>query len=343
MTPSLRRTLAVRFAATMAAGLAIISTGIWLLLPIQFLEHKMLLALLGLVVVGSGATFVGAWRLAGSAVRPVLEITEQATRIEAGTLDQRISAHATAEEYSGLVAVLNRMLDRLASAFAVQQRFTSDVSHELRTPLTALRGEIEVTLRAERTPREYQGVLRSALEEIERMTVMTEELLLINRIESRQFTLHRAPTDVNAVVTESLERLRHRIAEKELRVERDAPTIGPRPDLDPDLIRRLVDELLDNAVTYAEMGGTITVGEERTAELVRLVVEDTGPGIAAPDLPHIFEPYYRADQVRTRGDGAGLGLTAAAAIARLHGGEIRASNRPDGGTRIEVDLTLSTP
>jgi signal transduction histidine kinase len=199
----------------MAAGLAIISTGIWLLLPIQFLEHKMLLALLGLVVVGSGATFVGAWRLAGSAVRPVLEIAEQATRIEAGTLDQRISAHATAEEYRGLVAVLNRMLDRLASAFTVQQRFTSDVSHELRTPLTALRGEIEVTLRAERAPREYQRVLRSALEEIERMTAMTEELLLINRIESRQLTAHREPTDVHVMVTESLERLRHRIAEKE--------------------------------------------------------------------------------------------------------------------------------
>ena len=308
---------------------------------VRSLELAMLAALFATVLLGTSATLIGAGRLAGSAVRPVIEITEQATHIAAGTLDQRLSAHATAEEYRGLVGVLNGMLDRLSSAFAIQRRFTTDVSHELRTPLTALRGEIEVTLRNERSPREYQRVLHSALEEIERMTTMTEELLLINRVESRQLTLRREPTDLLAVAQESLDGFRHRIAEKELRTVCVSGDGGTQPLVDAELLRRLLDELLDNAITYSEFGGALTVRLEQAPGVERVVVEDSGPGIAAADLPHLFEPYYRADQARTRGAGTGLGLTAALAIARLHGGVIRAMNRTTGGARFEVDLPVA--
>ena len=102
-----------------------------------------------------------------------------------------------------------------------------------------------------------------------------------------------------------------------------------------------MDELLDNAVTYSDPGGRIIVRNEHLDDRVRLVVEDNGPGIGAKDLPHLFEPYYRADLARTRGAGTGLGLTSAAAIARLHGGEIRAANRSEGGARFEVDFPTS--
>lgn len=330
----------------MAAGLIVASAAIWLVTS-HFLrqhidqgvaERAVLLSLLGIVVLGTGATLVGAGHFARSAVRPVLEITEQARHIAAGTLDQRLSAGDTVEEYRGLVGVLNGMLDRLSDAFAIQRRFTSDVSHELRTPLTAVRGEIEVTLRSERTPREYQRVLRSALEEIERMTTMTEELLLINRAESRQLTLQRRPTDLLVVAQQALDGYRHRIADKELRTACDGAGAAAPVTVDADLMRRLLDELLDNAITYSEFGGAVTVRLERGPGVERLVVEDTGPGIAAMDLPHLFEPYFRADQARTRGAGTGLGLTAALAIVRLHGGDIRAMNRPSGGARFEVDL-----
>ena len=338
--PSLRRALAVRFAATMALGLGAISAAIWWTAH-EHITPPALIAALLIVILGTGATLIGAWRLAGSAVRPVMAITEQATHIEAGTLDQRISAHATTDEYRGLVGVLNRMLDRLHGSFAAQRRFTSDVSHELRTPLTAIRGEIEVALRAERSPREYQGVLHSALEEIDRMTTMTEELLLISRAEAGLIGPQREPTDVDALVGASLERLRDRIADKELRVEHvEAPGDGRPPSLDPALLRRLVDELLENAVTYSEPGGQVVVHHEDRANRMQLVVENTGPGISAADLPHLFDPYFRADDARTRGAGTGLGLTTAIAIARLHGGTIRAANREGGGggARFEVDL-----
>ena len=333
----------------MAAGLIVASAAIWLVTAHLLRSHidqsaadrAVLLSLLGVVVLGTGATLVGAGHFARSAVRPVLDITEQARHIAAGTLDQRLSAGATVEEYHGLVGVLNGMLGRLSDAFSTQRRFTSDVSHELRTPLTALRGEIEVTLRSERTPAEYQRVLRSALEEIERMTTMTEELLLINRAESRQLSLQREPTDLLAMARQSFEGFRHRIAEKEIHTNCAAASDGARADVDAELTRRLVDELVDNAITYSEIGGSVTVRVEPAPGIQRLVVEDSGPGIAAADLPYLFEPYFRADQARTRGAGTGLGLTAALAIARLHGGDIRAMNRPGGGARFEVDLPLA--
>src|SRR6185312_11008165 len=110
------------------------------------LEGGLLVALLAVVLAGTAATLIGAWHFTSSAVRPVGEITAQATRIEAGTLDQRIVAHAETEEYEGLVAVLNRMLERLERSFTAQGRLTADLGHELRTPLTALRGEMEIAL-----------------------------------------------------------------------------------------------------------------------------------------------------------------------------------------------------
>src|SRR5437764_3251835 len=180
--------------------------------------RELLLVLSGVVVVRTGATLVGAWWLAGSAVRPVYEITEQATRIEAGTLGQRIMAHADTDEYRGLVAVLNRMLERIDAAFKNQRRLTADVSHELRSPLTALRGEIEVALRAERSPREYQRVLRSSLEEIDRLTVMSEDLLLITRAAAGLLAARWVPTDVNALIRGELEGIRGRIEAKQLTV-----------------------------------------------------------------------------------------------------------------------------
>jgi two-component system OmpR family sensor kinase len=233
------------------------------------------------------------------------------------------------------------MLDRLEESFAAQRRFTSDVSHELRTPLTALRGEIEVALRADRSPREYQRVMRSALEEIDRLTTMSEELLLITRAQAGLIAPQREPTSVATVIDEAIERVRPRIEQKELSVQREVASRDGTAVVDPQLVTRLISELIENAVTHTEPGGRVTVRCGTRADGVYLTVEDDGPGIAPEVLPHIFDPYFRADQARSRGAGTGLGLTAAAAIARLHGGTIRASNRPEGGARFEVDLPTS--
>jgi two-component system, OmpR family, sensor kinase len=324
----------------MGAGLLVAAAAAYAaaLGPATGMHRELSLVLGGVVVVGTGATLIGAWWLAGSVVRPVYEITEQATRIEAGTLDQRIAAHADTAEYRGLVAVLNRMLERLDSAFKNQRRLTADVSHELRSPLTALRGEIEVALRAERSPGDYQRVLRSALEEIERLTVMSEDLLLITRAAAGLLGARRLPTDLNAIIRRELDAVGGRICDKELvvRAELD-PGLGTVA-LDPELTRRLVEELLDNAVKFASQGGTVAVATTAAAGGVRLAVENSGPPLAADELAHLFDPFYRADQARTRGTGTGLGLAFAAAVTSVHGGSIRAVNVSSGGVRLECQL-----
>ncbi len=353
MKTSLRRALAVRFAATMAAGLLLAagaffwatSRALEAPTPTAVLERDLLVALVAVVVAGSAATLMGAWHFTSSAVRPVAEITAQATRVEAGTLNQRIVAHADTEEYEGLVAVLNRMLERLERGFAAQRRLTSDVSHELRTPLTALQGQIEVALRAQRSPREYEHVLRGALEEIERLTTLSEDLLLITRADARLLAPNRIATDIEALVTGVLDGLHRRIEQKDLTIERSVPT-GQLASIDPALVQRLVDHLLDNAVRYTPVGGRIGIRvEPGTAEGVRLVVENSGAQIAAQDLEHVFEPFYRVDPARTRenGDaaGPGLGLALVAAIARLHDGDAHAASDARG-TRFEVDLATPT-
>jgi len=345
---SLRRTLALRFAATMAAGL-LLATGAFywaasraLHVPLSTstLELDLILALAAVVLAGTAATLMGAWHFTSSAVRPVAEITALATRIEAGTLNQRILAHADTEEYEGLVAVLNRMLERLEAGFAAQRRLTADVSHELRTPLTAMRGEIEVALRAPRSQREYEQVLRSGLEEIDRLTELSEDLLLVSRAEARLITANRVTTDMERLVGERLDRLRRRVEEQGLTVER-AWRGGQTAVLDPELVRHVVDHLLDNALRYTPVGGAIRVAlEPLTGTGIRLAVENTGPGIADVDLPHLFEPFYRADPARTRSadGGGGLGLALVASIAQLHGGEARVSSVPGQRTRFEVDI-----
>jgi two-component system heavy metal sensor histidine kinase CusS len=347
---SLRRTLALRFAATMAVGL-LLATGAfyWAAsralqqpVPTRTLELDLLFTLVVIVFAGTAVTLMGAWHFTSSAVRPVEEITAQATRIEAGTLDQRILAHANTEEYEGLVAVLNRMLERLERGFAAQRRLTADVSHELRTPLTALRGEIEVALRAPRSQREYEQVLRSGLEEIERLTELSEDLLLVTRAEARLVTAKRTATDVEALVTDRLERLRRRFVERDLKLS-VAVRAGLRAALvDAPLVERLVDHLLENALQFTPIGGSVIVQLEPipAGGGLRFSVENSGPGIPTADLPHLFEPFYRGDPARTRSPdgGAGLGLALVASIAHLHGGLARASSVPGRSTRFEVDL-----
>jgi len=310
--------------------------------PLHHTETLVLLALACVTLLGTAATLVGALRFVGFAVEPVYEITRQATQIEAGTLSRRIAAHAGTDEYRGLVAVLNRMLERLDTAFSVQRRLTADVGHELRTPLTALRGEIEVALRSDRSPNEYQQVLHSALEEIEHLSAMSDDLLLITRAESRQVEAQRVPTDPNALVRASVAQVRRRLQEKDLRLDESLDRTVRDVALDPELVSRALDHLLDNAVKYTPAGGRIRVTTEPAVPAtqgVRFGVENTGSAIPSADLPHIFEPFYRADQSRTRaGGGPGLGLALVAAIAELHGGTARASNRNGTGVRLEVEI-----
>jgi two-component system OmpR family sensor kinase len=287
----------------------------------------------------AAATFAGSWWLAARAVRPVREIIDQAEAIGAGTIDRRISADAENIEYQRLVQVLNTMLGRLAGAFGAQRRFTADASHELRSPLTALRGEIELALRRPRTGAEYQRVLESAREEVERLSRITEDLLTLARSDAGVLEARRTEVDLSALALEVAPRLQAYARERDVRIDVDAPAPAPLR-ADPDLLNRLLWNLATNAVKASPSGTTVTLVVRAQPDAVRLEVLDRGPGIPEALRARVFERFYQLDAARTpqAGAGTGLGLAIVQAIAELHRARIELLGREGGGSVIAVTI-----
>jgi two-component system OmpR family sensor kinase len=291
-------------------------------------------ALTGAVLVGSAA---GGWWLAGRAVRPVHEVIDQAEAVGAGSLDRRIHAWSDTHEYHRLVEVLNTMLARIQQAFDAQTRFTADASHELRSPLTALRGEIEVALRKERTSEEYREVLESNLEEILRLARISEDLLTLARADAGALTPREEPVDPAAFAERLADRFR-RTAEA-AGVSLSVQTDGTGPlHIDPGLVSQVIWNLVDNALKFTPAGGQVAVHLAHDGEALKATVIDTGPGLG-PEPERVFDRFFRADSARTPGGehpGTGLGLAIVHAIVQRLGGHIEGANRPEGGARFDV-------
>jgi len=299
------------------------------------------------VVVISLGSFGGAWWLADRTLAPVRRVTDQAEEIRGGTLGRRITAHADTEEYERLVRVLNRMLARIDEAFEAQKRFTADASHELRSPLTAMRGEIEVALRRERDPEEYRRVLASALEEVERLSRTAEDLLTLARSDAGVMRPRLRAVDLADATDRVIERVGKLGEEKGLRLSRRF-TPGMAILADPDLLDRLVWNLIENAIKFTPAGGTVEVEADRDKEGTPVLeIRDTGPGVDEEDLERIFERFSRSDSARARSpgtSGTGLGLAIARTIAELHGAELTMGNRPEGtGAQCRVRFLRAVP
>ncbi|HET9582381.1 MAG TPA: ATP-binding protein [Gemmatimonadota bacterium] len=300
------------------------------------------LLLLGIVVVATVMAFAGAWWLARQAILPVTAIVDQAEEIGAGTLKRRIAAHAYSLEYQRLVEVLNDMLERLDAAFESQRRFTADASHELRSPLTALRGELELARRRERSPQEYRRVIDSVLEEVERLSRTADDLLTLARSDARAIQPRLKTVQLGEAVRGVVRRMESMADAKRLDLQ-VASEDGPTVLADPDLLDRLVRNLLENAIKYTPSGGRVAVRADREEKAGRVTVEDTGPGIPESEIDRIFERFHRVDDSRTPerdGGGAGLGLAIARSIADLHQGSLSAENRTGGGIRFVLRLPL---
>ena len=302
--------------------------------------HTVSLLLFFIVVTVAAVTFPGAWWLAGRAVQPVDTIVDQAEAIAAGSPRRSIEAFADTWEYKRLVQVLNRMLGRLDAALETQKRFTADASHELRTPLTVLRGELEVALRKDRAPEEYRRVLKTSLEETERLSRLAEDLLTLTRSEAGAQRLQLQKDDLAERVRRAVDRFSHRAEHKGVEIR------GPKPggvwvEGDPDLLDRVIWNLLGNALKFTPPGGRVEAQVLREEGNVTLEVVDTGPGIPPEKLESVFDRFFRIDEARTPGaetSGTGLGLAIVKAIVDLHGGAVSAVNRPGGGAVFRVNL-----
>ncbi|MEO8636087.1 MAG: ATP-binding protein [Gemmatimonadales bacterium] len=273
--------------------------------------------MLSLATVGGG--FVVGWRIAGVALRPTAEITAQAEAIREGTPTPTITAHADADEFARLVQVLNAMLGRLDRASAVQRRFTADASHELRGPLTALRGELDLALKRERSPEEYRATIARCREEVIRLTRVATDLLTLARNEAGLTPQDTTEVELRLVAERVVGRFGVVAAERGLRFSVSGPATVVRGD--PAMLERVVGNLVENAVKHSPMGGAITL-EISAEDAVRLTVHDQGPGVPIGDQPQLFNRFFRGEARHGDSHGTGLGLAIAKAAAEAHGGRL---------------------
>ena len=283
---------------------------------------------------------LGGYFLIRKAVRPVQNIAATASRIRSSNLDERIAVGTLPAELRILADSFNEMLDRLESSFDRLSQFSADIAHELRTPLNNLRGEAEVALTRPRTLDEYRDVIGSSLEEFGKLSRMIDSLLFLARAENPATQINREPVDVAV----ELERMREYF---EAAADEAGVTLvmqgrpGWIANVDRTLLQRAVSNLISNAIQHTPAGGKVEVLAEIVANELVIHVTDTGEGIPATMLPHIFDRLFRADNSRSvnRG-GAGLGLAMVKGIAHLHGGSISVSSEPLRGTRFCLRLGL---
>jgi two-component system OmpR family sensor kinase len=291
------------------------------------------------LLVGGGVAVavagIGGWFLASAALRPVERLRREAAEISEHDSHARLQVPTTHDEIAALATTMNALLENLHNALGQQRAFVADAGHELRTPLGVLRTELELARRPQRTRAQLEDAIDHAAGETDRLADLTEELLLLAR--SDELAGSRAEATALLPVLEqsaTAVRARARAADVTVAVVGD-PTV--RAAIAPTLLRRAVDNLLDNAVRYSPSSGVVTVRVRRANSDAVVEVIDDGPGFPPEFLPHAFERFRRADDARSRDDGgSGLGLAIVLAVARSHGGSAEAANRSPRGAAVSV-------
>jgi heavy metal sensor kinase len=294
---------------------------------------------LGMLVLVVAATVLG-YGLAGTALRPVREIVAAARALGERDLHRRIELDLPRDELGELADTFNAMLSRLEIAFDSLRRFTADAAHELRAPLALIRTEAEVTLSRPRSADEYTASLGTVLAEAQRMSRLADQLLMLARAEAGALVPQVQPVDLRALVQETVRLWQPVAAEREV-VLVDTAMEGGAVRGDHDLLRRLLDNLIDNALRYSPKGSRVVVDCRMVEAAWELTVADEGPGVPVSAQASIFERFSRADQSRARETGgAGLGLALCSAIAELHQGSITLDATAPTGARFVVRLPL---
>jgi signal transduction histidine kinase len=248
--------------------------------------------------------------LAGRSIQPVVDITQTANRITRNHLNERINLPGNQDELYALTTSLNELLDRLELAILRERQFTSDASHELRTPLAVLRGTFEVLIRKPRTQAEYEEKIQTGIQEIDRLTHIAEQLLLLARFDHTSKDLHAQEILLVSVVDDALIHLKSKVSAKSLKVE-----VLAEEELlvvsDPHLLRLVIENLLANAIKYSHSGGSLQIEMKRAGGQISCAITDQGIGIRPEDQAQIFQPFFRSEPLthkHIRGQGLGLSI-----------------------------------
>jgi heavy metal sensor kinase len=324
---------------TTAQNLSFIVESGTLLDPAE-LNHLVLQLLIGLPV-GVLIITAGGYILVRRALMPVERITRAAEQITQHNLSERLPVSKTGDELERLSLSLNRMIARLDDAFQNSKRFVADASHELRTPLTILRGELETLIEDNRLDPEVRERAASMFEEAVRLTRIVEQLFTLSRLDAGEAQAEWSRFDLANLAKTTAEQMSLLAEDKNITIACDADQ-SVEVEGDPSRLKQVVVNLLDNAIKYTQPGGAVQLHVRRANGHAVLEVEDNGVGIPRDALPHVFERFYRVDQIRSGVfEGAGLGLSIVKSICSAHGAEIEATSVPSHGSRFRVTLPLS--
>ena len=297
----------------------------------------LIIGFLPLMVFAAG----GAYLLIERSLTPVTTIMNAAENISLRSLGSRLPIAMTGDKLEHLSRALNRMIARLDEAYQQASRFTADASHELRTPLTVIRGELESILLQPHLNGDLREQIGSVLEETERLTHITGGLLSIARLEAGEAKIEHDTLDLAELVRSTIEQMHLMADEKDLSVIIDAP----QPVYisgDAARLKQVIVNLLDNAIKYTMAEGKIIFSVKAKPPKAILSVKDNGIGIPSEAVPHVFERFYRADKVRSRGlHGAGLGLPIVRLICQAHDGTVQVQSEQGAGTTVTVELPLA--
>lgn len=282
----------------------------------------------------------GSYLLAGRAFRPIHRLTYIAHEIGAKDLHQRVPIPHANDEVHELALIFNQMIGRLEQAFTQQRRFVADASHELRTPVSVIRSITDVALTQPSTSEEYVLVLQEINAESERLGKLINDLLALARADEGLVQFDHDTVQLDLLTSDVVDSMDALAAERKITL-----TVG---ELQPATIlgdaARLIQvimSLVDNALTYTNAGGTVTLSVKATQTHALLMVRDTGIGITAKDQAHIFERFYRANHTRSRAaGGSGLGLSIVDWVVRVHDGAVDVESRPGQGSTFTVTLPL---
>jgi heavy metal sensor kinase len=305
------------------------------------LLHQLLMTLLlGLPVV-LGIVILGGYVLTKRALQPVQTMMRAAQEITISHLSRRLPPLSSDDEIAHLATVLNQMIARLDESFQNTTRFTADASHELRTPLTIIRGELEAILLGRKLDPELRDTVGSLLEEAERLVRIVEGLFALSRLDTGEAQTERVRFDLAKLAETTAEQMCLLAEVKHIDLVYETSTCV-EIEGDRSRLKQVVVNLLDNAIKYTPDKGRVSLAVRTQNGSALLEVSDTGPGVSDAALPHLFERFYRADEVRSREiGGAGLGLSIVQSICTAHGGAAIAANTPPSGCRFTIELPLA--
>lgn len=308
------------------------------LLEMQF-ENRFDLLRIGIPIVLIIAILIG-YLVSAQALRPLGRVIETAKSIDAGDLRQRLPVPKANDEIRSLALTLNDMLERIEKAFRSQERFVADASHQLMTPLTILKGELELTMKGTRDPGELDTFLQSAHQEIETLSRLVQDMLVLARVDAGVGALKLKEIALDELLLEVLPRCERIATSKSVRLIFDL--VGAETEHGvvhgaPDLLENLMMNMIENAIKYSPQGAAVRIALRFSENEVEFSVRDRGPGIPDAEMPYIFERFRRAPGT-SKASGFGLGLSIAQKIAHMHATRLNVENMPDGGAMFSLKL-----